>query len=78
MSNDQNGSARPHAMDEQLHLEDAARDLEQRFGPKIAEAREQLQAVNVRVTGFIRQHPGAALLCAQGAGYLNGKLASRK
>ena len=60
------------------YLGDAVRDLEARFAPRIEEAKEQLNLVNVRVKGFIRQNPGTTLLCALGVGYLIGKLASRK
>ncbi len=60
------------------YLGDAVRDLEERFAPRIEEAREQLSLVNVRVKGFIRQNPGTTLLVAAGVGYLIGKLASRR
>lgn len=60
------------------YLGDAVRDLEERFAPRIEEAREQLSLANVRVKGFIRQNPGTTLLCAAGVGYLIGRLASRK
>jgi hypothetical protein len=60
------------------YLGDAVRDLEDRFAPRIEEAKEQLNLVNIRVQGFIRQNPGTSLLCAVGLGYLIGKLASRK
>lgn len=59
-------------------LEHTVGQLEERFGPRLAEAREQLEVVNKRVTGFIRENPGTALLCAVGVGYLIGKLVSRK
>ena len=60
------------------YLGDAVRDLEERFAPRIEEAKEQLSQVNVRLKGFIRENPGTTLLCAAGLGYLIGRLASRK
>lgn len=54
------------------------RDLEERFAPKIEEAKQQLGAINERVKGFIRENPGTSLLAAAGLGYLIGKLASRR
>jgi ElaB/YqjD/DUF883 family membrane-anchored ribosome-binding protein len=60
------------------YLGDAVRDLEERFAPRIEEAKEQLNLVNTRVKGFIRENPGTTLLCALGVGYLFGKLVSRK
>lgn len=60
------------------YLGDAVRDLEDRFAPRIEEAKEQFNLVNTRVKGFIKENPGTSLLCALGVGYLIGKLASRK
>lgn len=54
------------------------RDLEERFAPKIEEAKQQLSAFNEKAKGFIREHPGTSLLAAAGLGYLIGKLASRR
>ncbi len=56
----------------------ALEDLEERFAPKIEEAKQQLSALNARAKGFIRENPGTTLLAAVGLGYLIGKLASRK
>lgn len=67
-----------HADNESPYLGDTVRDLEERFAPRIEAAKEQLNLVNVRVKGFIRQNPGTTLLCAVGVGYLIGRLASRK
>lgn len=53
-------------------------DLQERFAPKIEEAKQQLQALNERAKTFIRENPGTSLLAAAGLGYLIGKLASRK
>ncbi len=59
------------------YLGDAVRDLEDRFAPRIEEAKEQLQQFNSRAQSFIRENPGTTLLAALGVGYLIGKLASR-
>ena len=59
-------------------LGETIRELEQRFAPKIEEAKEQLSLVNGKIKGFIRENPGTSLLAAVGIGYLIGKLASRK
>ena len=64
--------------DQAPYLGDAVRDLEERFAPRIEEAKEQLTQFNVRLKGFIRENPGTTLLCAAGLGYLIGRLASRK
>ena len=60
------------------YIGDAMRDLEERFAPKIEEAKEQISQLNVRLKGFIRENPGTSLLVAVGAGYLIGRLASRR
>lgn len=59
------------------YLGDTVRNLEERFAPKIEEAKEQFGLFNQRAKGFIRENPGTTLLCAVGIGYLIGKLASR-
>ncbi len=59
-------------------LGETIRDLEERFAPKIEEAKEQLSLINGKMKGFIREHPGTSLLAAVGLGYLIGRLASRK
>ena len=60
------------------YIGETIRDLEERFAPKIEEAKEQLHAMNGRIQGFIRENPGTSLLAAVGVGYLIGRLASRK
>lgn len=75
MSIDETGSQAES--NEAPYLGDAVRDLEDRFAPKIEEAKEQLSLANTRVKGFIRENPGTTLLCAVGIGYLIGRLASR-
>jgi ElaB/YqjD/DUF883 family membrane-anchored ribosome-binding protein len=54
------------------------RDLEERFAPRIEEAKQQLDVMNNRLKGFIRENPAASLAAALGIGYVIGKLASRR
>ena len=63
---------------EQPYIGDTMRNLEERFSPRIEEAKEQLNVLNLRLKGFIRENPGTSLACAVGIGYLVGKLASRR
>jgi ElaB/YqjD/DUF883 family membrane-anchored ribosome-binding protein len=78
MSIDENEAQQSQPETGAPYLGDAVRDLEERFAPRIEEAKEQFNQLNVRVKGFIRENPGTTLLCAVGVGYLIGKLASRK
>ena len=64
--------------EESPYIGQTMRDLEERFAPRIEEAKEQLDVMNKRVQGFIRENPGTALIGALGIGYLIGKLASRR
>jgi ElaB/YqjD/DUF883 family membrane-anchored ribosome-binding protein len=64
--------------DEAPPLEEALHQLEERLGPQLEEAKEQLGKLNTRVKGFIVKNPGACLLGAVAVGYLVGRLASRK
>ena len=66
------------AKGEPPYLGETIRELEDRFAPKIEEAKEQLGVINNKLKGFIRENPGTSLLAAVGIGYLIGKLASRR
>lgn len=59
-------------------LDDAARQLQERFGPQLDEARQNLADLNRRVTGFIKENPGTCLLGALAVGFVIGKIASRR
>lgn len=59
-------------------MQDKAREMQQRIGPQIDEARQTFSDLNTRVTGFIRERPGTALLGALAFGFLVGKIASRR
>jgi len=64
--------------EETPYIGETMRDLEERLAPKIEEAKAQLNQVNNRLKGFIRENPGTSLMCAIGVGYVIGKLASRR
>jgi ElaB/YqjD/DUF883 family membrane-anchored ribosome-binding protein len=71
-------SAAAEAADDAPRLEEAIHQLEERLGPQLEEAKEQLGKLNARVKGFIVKNPGACLLGAVAVGYLVGRLAARK
>jgi ElaB/YqjD/DUF883 family membrane-anchored ribosome-binding protein len=59
-------------------LQDRAREIQERIVPQIEEARRNLVDMNTRVVSFIRANPGTCLIGAVAAGFLIGKLASRR
>lgn len=59
-------------------IQDRARELAERVGPQIEQARENLTELNTRVTSFIRQNPGTCLIGALAFGFIVGKIASRR
>ncbi len=60
------------------HLQDRARELQERVGPQIDQARQNLSDLNQRVVTFVRQNPGTCLLGALAFGFIVGKIASRR
>ncbi|MDR0966756.1 MAG: hypothetical protein LBM75_09730 [Myxococcales bacterium] len=66
------GTAIPSDMEERFEA------IEERVQAGIELARTQLATLNERTTDLMRAHPGATILVAIGAGYLVGRLASRK
>lgn len=78
MTTEDRRPAPTQAADDVPTLGDTMRELEEKLAPRLEEAKEQLELLNVRVKGFIRRNPGTSLLCAIGVGYLIGRLASRK
>jgi hypothetical protein len=54
------------------------RDLQERFGPQIEDARRNLGDLNNKVVKFIREHPGTCLLGALAVGFVVGRIASRR
>ena len=65
-------------METNPQFQDTARQLQEKFGPQIEQARQNLNNLNVRVASFIRANPGTCLISAVAVGYLIGKLASRR
>ena len=59
-------------------IEDKARQLQAKLAPQLEEARDKLSDFNSRAKAFIRERPGTCLLGAVAAGYLIGRLASRR
>lgn len=58
-------------------LSDTARDIQNRVAPQIEEARRELDSLNQRVAGFIKERPIASLAIALAAGFVIGRIASR-
>jgi hypothetical protein len=52
--------------------------LEERLGPQIEQVREAVVSFNAKALRAMRQYPGLCLLGAVGAGFLLGRLASRR
>lgn len=59
-------------------IQDRARELADRVGPQIEQARENLTQINNRAITFIRQNPGTCLIGALAFGFIVGKIASRR
>jgi hypothetical protein len=58
-------------------LSEKVRDLQNRVGPEMEEARRELETLNARVVGFIKERPVTSLAIAVAAGFLFGRIASR-
>jgi ElaB/YqjD/DUF883 family membrane-anchored ribosome-binding protein len=58
--------------------DDAVKAFQERLGPKLKDAGEQLAGVNEKVKSFIRENPGTCVLGALALGFVVGRLASRK
>lgn len=58
-------------------LSDKARELQDRMGPQLDGARRELDSLNQRVSGFIKDRPIASLAIALAAGFIIGRIASR-
>jgi ElaB/YqjD/DUF883 family membrane-anchored ribosome-binding protein len=50
----------------------------ERLGPQHDEAKQQLDAINLRVKAFVKENPGTALLGAIAVGFVVGRLVSKK
>ena len=60
--------------DARERLEQHYRDIEQTYG----DTRARLEEFNERAADFIRENPGVCIVGAVAAGYLVGRLASRR
>jgi hypothetical protein len=59
-------------------IQDRARELAERMGPQVEQARQNLTELNNRAITFIRQNPGTCLIGALAFGFIVGKIASRR
>lgn len=59
-------------------MEERARMLQEKLGPQLAEAKENFDHLNRRVTTFIKENPTTCLLGALALGFIVGKIASRR
>ena len=58
-------------------LSDKARDIQNRVGPQMEEARRELDSLSQRVSGWIKERPVTSLAIALAAGFVIGRIASR-
>jgi len=58
-------------------LSDKARELQNRVGPQLEDARRELDTLSHKVGGFIKERPIASLAIALAAGFVIGRIASR-
>ena len=65
-------------MEATQQLKQKAREVEERLGPQIEEAKRNLNDLNVRIKSFIRERPGMCLLGALAFGFIVGRIASRR
>ena len=63
---------------EQNPFGDAMAALEERIGPQISQVRDVVVSLNQKALKVMREYPGLCLLGAVGAGFLIGRLASRR
>lgn len=52
--------------------------LQERVGPQIEQAKEKLEVWNQQAMKVMRERPGTCLIVAIGAGFLIGRMVSRR
>jgi ElaB/YqjD/DUF883 family membrane-anchored ribosome-binding protein len=62
----------------QERIRDAAAEIEERVRPQIEQVRETLGDWKQRALKLMKERPGTSLLLAVGAGFLVGRLVSRR
>lgn len=50
----------------------------ERLGPRLDEAKQKLESLNLKVKSFVKENPGTALLGALAVGFVVGRLVSKK
>lgn len=65
-------------MESTQQLKQKGREVEERLGPQIEEAKKNLDDLNARIKSFIRERPGMCLLGALAFGFIVGRIASRR
>jgi hypothetical protein len=64
-------------MDTTQQLQQKAREVQEKLGPQLDEAKKNLSDFNSRFTSFVRERPGVCLLGALAFGFIVGRIASR-
>lgn len=57
---------------------DPLRAAQERLGPRLEEAKQQLSTINEQVKGFVKAHPGACLVGALALGFVVGRAVSKR
>jgi len=65
-------------MESTQQLQEKAREIQERLGPQIEEAKRGLSDLNTRIKAFVRERPGVCLLGALALGFVVGRIASRR
>lgn len=65
-------------MESSQQLQQKAREVQERLGPQLEEAKRGLNDLNARIKSFVRERPGVCLLGALAFGFVVGRIASRR
>ena len=66
------------AQDNQQDLPESIAVLQERMGPQLEQVKDSLEQFNQKALRLMREQPGLCLLGAVAAGYLVGRLVSRR